>query len=561
MDCPVVRSRQVPPLVDEFRVSILASAWLVQKHLKWYSCKHHQRLIIRLLFFPPIYASITLASYVSDTTYLFLVRDVYASIVLASFFSLVLEYLAGPRLGRLWVEAPASTERAAVVRGVFSRIPMRPDPTNAHEPLKWIFPFCLVPVRPKDGLAYLDWMKWGVLQYCIVRPGTTLAAVILEQLDLYCESSWNWRWGHVYVVTIASVSAAVAMYSLIQLYTTIRQDLKHSIHSDLARLSHILAIDALGGYHTHSKRFGKTIPLTRWSIVVDGSSAYVDQDLQNRWFSFGGSAYVNTNKHIRLTRDKSSQAGWLWSRLPLTASNYQIIIEFKASSVSGGSSHLYGDGFAIWLTDTRAQPGPVFGSVDNFVGLGIFIDTYANSRHTYAFPRIMGMLGDGKTSYDLANDGASNELAACSANVRKTDIATKLKLTYFRDEYLNVQLQYKGWDEWTECFTVYDVSLPNTPYLGFTAHTGDVADNHDIVSISTASAILTEAPINKPTKQTTSSSGFWTFLSLLVKLAGVALFGVAALAGYRAYARNAKRRGGGFGGLGGGVPHWDNKHF
>ncbi|CAE7207457.1 unnamed protein product [Rhizoctonia solani] len=104
---------------------------------------------------------------------------------------------------------------------------MRPDPTNAHEPLKWIFPFCLVPVRPKDGLAYLDWMKWGVLQYCIVRPGTTLAAVILEQLDLYCESSWNWRWGHVYVVTIASVSAAVAMYSLIQLYTTIRQDLKH----------------------------------------------------------------------------------------------------------------------------------------------------------------------------------------------------------------------------------------------------------------------------------------------------------------------------------------------
>ncbi|CAE7215091.1 unnamed protein product [Rhizoctonia solani] len=106
---------------------------------------------------------------------------------------------------------------------------MRPDPTNAHEPLKWIFPFCLVPVRPKDGLAYLDWMKWGVLQYCIVRPGTTLAAVILEQLDLYCESSWNWRWGHVYVVTIASVSAAVAMYSLIQLYTTIHQDLKHLI--------------------------------------------------------------------------------------------------------------------------------------------------------------------------------------------------------------------------------------------------------------------------------------------------------------------------------------------
>ncbi|KAL5638202.1 hypothetical protein ACGC1H_005042 [Rhizoctonia solani] len=299
----------------------------------------------------------------------------------------------------------------------------------------------------------------------------------------------------------------------------------------------------------------QTVPLRTHSIYAP----YVDQDLQNRWFSFGGNAYVNTNKHVRLTRDKPSQSGWLWSRLPLTASSYEIIIEFK---VSGGSSHLYGDGFAIWLTDTRAQPGPVFGSVDNFVGLGVFIDTYANSRHTYAFPRIMAMLGDGKTSYDSGNDGASNELAACSANIRKTEIATKLKLTYFKDEYLNVQLQYKGWDEWTECFTVHDVSLPNSPYLGFTAHTGDVSDNHDIISISTASAILADAPINKPTKHASgSSSAFWSFLSFLVKVAGVALFGVAALAGYRAYARNAKRRGGGFGGLGGGIPHWDNKHF
>jgi mannose-binding lectin 2 len=44
----------------------------------------------------------------------------------------------------------------------------------------------------------------------------------------------------------------------------------------------------------------------------------------------------------------------------------------------------------------------------------IYIQRYANSRHTYAFPRIMAMLGDGKTIYDVGNDGASNELAACS---------------------------------------------------------------------------------------------------------------------------------------------------
>ncbi|KAG9084214.1 hypothetical protein FS749_005400, partial [Ceratobasidium sp. UAMH 11750] len=287
---------------------------------------------------------------------------------------------------------------------------------------------------------------------------------------------------------------------------------------------------------------------------------YVDQDLQNRWFSFGANAYVNTNKHIRLTRDKPSQTGWLWSRLPLTAVNYQIDIEYK---ISGGSSHLYGDGMAIWLTNTRAQPGPVFGSVDKFEGLGIFIDTYANSRHSYAFPRIMAMLGDGKTSYDVGSDGAKTELAACSANVRKTDIATKLRLTYFKGEYLNVALQYKGWDEWTECFTVWDVTLPSAPFLGFSSLTGDVSDNHDIISVSTASATLKEATVTTQRRQSSSSSGFWGFVTLMLKLAAFALVCVAALAGWRAYSRGGKRRGGAFGGLGGGMPQWDNKnkHF
>jgi len=51
--------------------------------------------------------------------------------------------------------------------------------------------------------------------------------------------------------------------------------------------------------------------------------------------------------------------GWLWSRLAFTTQNFVIEVEFK---ISGDSSHLYGDGLALWLTTDRAQPGPVFGS-------------------------------------------------------------------------------------------------------------------------------------------------------------------------------------------------------
>lgn len=115
--------------------------------------------------------------------------------------------------------------------------------------------------------------------------------------------------------------------------------------------------------------------------------------------------------------------------------------------------------------------------------------------------------------------------------------------------------------------------------------TGDVSDAHEyvplpssslrtqtnppsnsIISISTASAILTTASSTPQSRRHGShQGGFWGFLTFTLKLAAVALVCVAGLAGWRAYSKGGKRRGGAsaFGGLGGGggMPRWDNKHF
>jgi mannose-binding lectin 2 len=88
---------------------------------------------------------------------------------------------------------------------------------------------------------------------------------------------------------------------------------------------------------------------------------------------------------------------------------------------------------ALWVTKQRASSGPVFGSADNFQGLGLFIDTYKNNRPGVVFPYISAMLGiylfnsdprlvkvlnivlgDGLVSYDHAHDGKQTELAGCS---------------------------------------------------------------------------------------------------------------------------------------------------
>ncbi|KAL8965169.1 MAG: hypothetical protein Q9197_006645, partial [Variospora fuerteventurae] len=158
--------------------------------------------------------------------------------------------------------------------------------------------------------------------------------------------------------------------------------------------------------------------------------------MQSRFFDFGGDTIIRADQYIRLTSDRQSQEGWLFSRLPLTATNWevsphlvaapplpfyrretanlthpsQIEIEFKIH----GQGNLHGDGMAIWLTKQRAQTGPVFGSVDHFEGLGIFIDTYKNQRPGVVFPYVMAMLGNASVTYDKDHDGKENEIGGCS---------------------------------------------------------------------------------------------------------------------------------------------------
>lgn len=43
--------------------------------------------------------------------------------------------------------------------------------------------------------------------------------------------------------------------------------------------------------------------------------------------------------------------------------------------------------------------------------------SYSNARHPYGFPRIVGMLGDGKTAYDQDTDGDTNSIGSCQVRI------------------------------------------------------------------------------------------------------------------------------------------------
>ncbi|KAF8160849.1 organic solute transporter Ostalpha-domain-containing protein [Crassisporium funariophilum] len=248
--CPKEVAENAPPLFQNGNINFQAyhvgwiisgsfalaatfiSFWLISKHLRWYTNKREQRYIVRLLFLVPIYALISLASFLfwNHATPLILIRDAYEAIVLTAFFYLLVMYLSHDveEQKKIFLKAGLSVEADQIAR------------RKGEEIRKWVFPLGFVKWKPRDGLYFLQLMKWGVLQYCVIRPTTTLAAVILEYMGLYCEESWGLGWGHIYIMVLISISVTIAMYCLIQLYIPVSKEL--AAHKPLLKLFSIKAV-------------------------------------------------------------------------------------------------------------------------------------------------------------------------------------------------------------------------------------------------------------------------------------------------------------------------------
>ncbi|KAH8589321.1 concanavalin A-like lectin/glucanase domain-containing protein [Bisporella sp. PMI_857] len=283
----------------------------------------------------------------------------------------------------------------------------------------------------------------------------------------------------------------------------------------------------------------RSIPLRTHTLAAP----YLDSDMQSRWWDFGGNTIIRADQYIRLTSDRPSQEGWIFSRVPLTATNWEIELEFKLH----GAGNLHGDGFALWVTKQRATPGPVFGHADKFEGLGIFFDTYKNNRPGTVFPYVMAMIGDGTKPYDKSNDGKDNEAYGCSARgIRGASIPTRARLTYFQDKSLKLELMYKVEDQWELCFETNEPpAIPQVAYLGFSAETGELSDNHDIISVHTKNLYDTKSrpdhsgsknpsgPDSKNRGGSTKPKGSWSWFFFKIILFFLVIGG--AYVGYTAW--------------------------
>ena len=245
----------------------------------------------------------------------------------------------------------------------------------------------------------------------------------------------------------------------------------------------------------HSQnRTGVSVPERGFPLILTSSLLLIRRPTGSgmtipNW-DFTGSTFVTSN-YIRLTPDEQSRQGSLWNNVPLLARNWEVHIEFK---VSGRGKDLFGDGLAFWYVRKPLTLGPVFGNEELFVGLGVFLDTYANQNgaHSHGHPYISAMVNNGSGRYDHDRDGTHSELAGCEAKFRGVDHPTYLSVRYEGD-VLTVSTDVAGKNEWAECFKVSGVQLPTGYYIGISAATGDLSDNHDIISLKTYALGATEA--------------------------------------------------------------------
>eukprot|EP01134_Creolimax_fragrantissima_P004273 CFRG4273T1 len=240
-------------------------------------------------------------------------------------------------------------------------------------------------------------------------------------------------------------------------------------------------------------RVTENLPHGRILIWNSLQRPYLNSQLRIPHWSFKGDTLV-TRERIRLTKDAPSKKGMLWNTMAVESTNFIIEFEFV---VHGESSRLYGDGFVFWLTKQHSKEGSVFGALEKFEGLAIFFDTYNNHQgeHNHAHPYISAMLNDGTKVYDHDADGTHTAMAGCQANFRGKKVPTKARVSYI-DHTLALDMDILGRDEWQRCFSEPNVQIPTGYHIGFSAATGALHDNHDIISVETKSVAQTN-PVRK----------------------------------------------------------------
>lgn len=178
----------------------ISSLWHITKHLVYFNKPYLQKYIVRILWMVPIYSLNSWIALVlpSTSVYLDVCRETYEAFVVYSFMRYLFNYLHYDL-------------------NIQQTVDFKPG-------IKHPFPLCFLGTT-SSGRLFLHRCRHGILQYVVVRPLTTLFAVVSQIVGAYGEGQFNLGKSYIYLLVVNNISQMLAMYCLVIFYTSYKMEL------------------------------------------------------------------------------------------------------------------------------------------------------------------------------------------------------------------------------------------------------------------------------------------------------------------------------------------------
>ena len=147
----------------------------------------------------------------------------------------------------------------------------------------------------------------------------------------------------------------------------------------------------------------------------------------------------------------------------------------------------------MWIvSDEDYVEGDLHGFVEKFEGIGIIFDTFKNTEHLSYHRDVTVLINDGQKTYEIMTEN----ILGCNTNLRYSSERADFSVTdsarvkiSLDNGKLMLQIDSRNTGDWMPCVDIDDIRFRSgwirESHIGFTGSTGQLADNHDIISFHT----------------------------------------------------------------------------
>ncbi|WVZ57230.1 hypothetical protein U9M48_007640 [Paspalum notatum var. saurae] len=199
-------------------VALLISLWLILQHLRSYSNPAEQKWIIAVLFMVPVYASESIISLWNSKFSLAcdILRNCYEAFALYAFGRYLVACLGGERQVFRLLE---NRKREELSEPLLENQGKAQDRNRSR-----VYNFFCDPNTLGENLYTI--IKFGLVQYMILKTLCAFLALILELFGAYGDGEFKWNYGYPYIAVVINFSQTWALYCLVKFYNATHEKLQ-----------------------------------------------------------------------------------------------------------------------------------------------------------------------------------------------------------------------------------------------------------------------------------------------------------------------------------------------